>query len=196
MVRPASIRVEALSPFGATMVLAADDAGQLMIFDPAHNTLLSGDANAATFERYVRIPMAPASAIDLLMGLAPDPAELGMAPNSITEESGLTVAGWRLSDGGIRELGFQSGELAMVRERDASGAQRYQVRYADWRAEGGISLPHKVDAEFPSSRIALRYESPELNSAVPASLFVLSPGPTTRQISIGAGGGGAPGSSG
>jgi len=34
LARPASMRVEAVAPFGATMVLAADDAGRLMIFDP------------------------------------------------------------------------------------------------------------------------------------------------------------------
>ncbi len=196
VVRPTSIRVEALSPFGATMVLVADGAGQLMIFDPAHNTMLSGGANAATFERYVRIPMAPASAVDLLMGLAPDPEELGTPPDSVTEENGMTVVGWRLGDGRIRELGFESGELAMVRERDSAGVQRYQVRYTDWRAESGVSFPRKVDAEFPSSRLTLRYEAPVLNPAVPASLFVLTPGPATRQISIDAGAGATPGSKG
>ena len=71
LARPASMRVEAVAPFGATMVLAADDAGRLMIFDPSKNVLMSGGANAATLERYVRIPLAPPAAVDLLMGLAP-----------------------------------------------------------------------------------------------------------------------------
>jgi hypothetical protein len=196
VVRPASIRVEALSPFGAAMVLAADDAGQLMIFDPSHNTLLSGEANAATFERYVRIPMAPASAVDLLMGLAPDANQLNMPPDSVSTEDAMSVLGWRLGDGGVRELGFENGELAIVRERDAAGVQRYEVRYTDWRAESAISFPHKIEAQFPSSRVTLRYETPVLNASIPASLFVLTPGPSTRQISIDAGGGAAPGSSG
>ncbi len=196
LARPASLRVEALSPFGATMVLAANDAGRLMIFDPSHNTMLAGAANAATLARYVRIPMAPAEAIDLLMGLAPDPAELGTPPDSAAQEDGMTVLGWRLGEGGTRELGFVGGELAMVRERDGAGARRYEVRYADWRAAGDGSFPHKVEADFPASRITLRYEAPALNAALPASLFVLTPGPATKQISIDAGGGAAAGSAG
>jgi outer membrane lipoprotein-sorting protein len=187
LMRPASLRVEALSPFGATMVLAANDAGRLMIFDPANNTMLSGGANAATLARYVRIPMAPGAAVDLLMGLAPEPAELDTPPDSVANADGMTVLGWRLGDGGIRELGFVGDDLAMVRERDGAGARRYEVRYADWRQAGDASFPHKVEADFPASRITLRYEAPALNAALPASLFVLTPGPATKQISIDAG---------
>jgi hypothetical protein len=187
MKRPANLRVEALSPFGATMVLTADDAGRLMIFDPSNNRLLSGSANAATLARYVRIPMAPAEAIDLLMGLAPDPAQLETPPDSVTLENGMTVVGWRLDTGGTRELGFIGERLAMVRERDARGERRYEVRYADWRPAGDVSFPHKVDADFPASRFTVRYEAPVLNAILPASIFVLTPGPATKRLSIGAG---------
>ena len=121
LARPASMRVEAVAPFGATMVLAADDAGRLMIFDPSKNVLMSGGANAATLERYVRIPLAPPAAVDLLMGLAPDPAELAKPPDSVIDTEGMTVALWHLADGGTRELGFTAGQLAMVRERDSAG---------------------------------------------------------------------------
>lgn len=184
MQRPASLRVEALSPFGATMVLAANDAGRLMIFDPANNTMLRGSASAATLARYVRIPMAPPAAVDLLMGLAPDPAQLATPPDSVTQESGMTVVGWRLSAGGTRELGFVGDQLAMVRERDAGGARRYEVRYADWRVAGAFSFPHKIDADFPASRFTLRYEAPVANASLAPSIFVLTPGPSTKLISI------------
>jgi hypothetical protein len=193
LARPASMRVEAVAPFGATMVLAADDAGRLMIFDPSKNVLMSGGANAATLERYVRIPLAPATAVDLLMGLPPDPAELATPPDSISDAQGMTVVQWRLGDGGTRELGFVGGELAMVRERDSAGAQRYAVRYGDWRDAGGTNFPHKIEADFPSSRIVLRYQAPTLNSTLAPALFVLTPAPGTRQISIDAGAGAAPG---
>ncbi len=193
LARPASMRVEAVAPFGATMVLAADDAGRLMIFDPSKNVLMSGGANAATLERYVRIPLAPATAVDLLMGLPPDPAELATPPDSVSDAQGMTVVQWRLGDGGTRELGFVGGELAMVRERDSAGAQRYAVRYSDWRDAGGTNFPHKIEADFPSSRIVLRYQAPTLNTTLAPALFVLTPAPGTRQISIDAGAGAAPG---
>jgi outer membrane lipoprotein-sorting protein len=196
LARPASMRVEAVAPFGATMVLAADDAGRLRIFDPSKNVLMSGGANAATLERYVRIPLAPPAAVDLLMGLAPDPAELATPPGSVSDTEGMTVALWRLSDGGTRELGFVAGQLAMVRERDSAGAQRYDVRYSEWRDASGMSFPYKVEADFPASRITLRYEAPALNTTLAPALFVLTPAPGTRQISIDAGAGAAPGAAG
>jgi hypothetical protein len=193
LARPASMRVEAIAPFGATMVLAADDAGRLMIFDPSKNVLMSGGANAATLERYVRIPLAPATAVDLLMGLPPDPAELATPPGSVSNVQEMTIAQWRLGDGGTRELGFIGGELAMVRERDSAGTQRYAVLYSDWRDEGGKNFPHKIEADFPSSRIVLRYQAPTLNTTLAPALFVLTPAPGTKQISIDAGAGAAPG---
>ena len=196
LARPASMRVEAVAPFGATMVLAADDAGRLMIFDPSKNILMSGGANAATLERYVRIPLAPPAAVDLLMGLAPDPAELATPPDSVSDTDGMTVALWHLADGGTRELGFSAGQLAMVRERDSAGGQRYEVRYSDWRDAGGMSFPNKVEADFPASRITLRYEAPALNTTLAPALFVLTPAPGTRQISIDAGASAAPGAAG
>ncbi|MGH6878508.1 MAG: hypothetical protein ACREHV_14195, partial [Rhizomicrobium sp.] len=194
--RPASMRVEAVAPFGATMVLAADDAGRLMIFDPSKNVLMSGGANAATLERYVRIPLAPPAAVDLLMGLAPDPAELATSPDSVGDTDGMTVALWRLGDGSTRELGFIAGQLAMVRERDRAGAQRYDIRYSQWRDVNGMSFPGKVEAEFPASRITLRYETPALNTTLAPALFVLTPAPGTKQISIDAGASAVPGAAG
>jgi hypothetical protein len=196
LARPASIRVEAVAPFGATMVLAADNAGRLMIFDPSKNVLMSGSANAATLARYVQMPLDPPAAVNLLMGLAPNPAELATPPASVSDTEGMTVVLWHLGDGGTRELGFASGQLAMVRERDSAGAQRYQVSYSDWRDAGGTNFPHKVEADFPASRIALNYQAPALNATLAPALFVLTPAPGTRQISIDAGTSAAPGTAG
>ena len=184
LMRPASIRVEALSPFGTTMLLAADGA-RIQIFDPSKNTIMIGAANAATLDRYVNIPLAPASAVDLLMGLAP--AEITAAPNqSESNREGMTVLSSIGPGGESRELGFVNGELAMVREREAGGAIICQVRYSDYRMAGAINFPHTVAAEFPSSKLTVRYDSPELNPALAASLFVLTPGPATREVTIGA----------
>ncbi len=196
LARPASLRVEAVAPFGATMVLAADEAGRLMIFDPSKNVLMSGGANAATLERYVRIPLAPPAVVGLLMGLAPDPAELATPPDSVSDSEGMTVVLWRLGDGGTRELGFVAGKLAMVREHDGAGAQRYEVRYSDWRDLGAMNFPHRIEADFPASRITLHYESPALNATLAPALFVLTPAPGTRQISIDAGASAASGAAG
>jgi len=193
LARPASMRVEAVAPFGATMVFAADNAGRLTIFDPGKNVLMSGEANAATLARYVQIPLTPAAAVNLLMGLAPDSAQLSKTPDSVSDTDGMTIAAWRLADGGTREIGFSGGQLAVIRERDAAGAERYAIKYSDWRDTDGIGFPDKLEADFPANRITLRYQGPALNAAIAPTAFVLTPAPGTRQISIDAGA--APGSS-
>ena len=195
LARPASMRVEAVAPFGATMVLAANDAGRLMIFDPSKNVLMSGNANAATLERFVRIPLEPRSGRSAY-GPRTDPAQLSTPPDSVSDSEGMTVALWHIGDGGTRELGFAGGQLAMVRERDKAGAQRYAVRYSDWRDAGGTNFPHELEADFPTSRITLRYEAPALNPTLVPALFVLTPAPGTKEISIDAGASPAPGTSG
>ena len=195
LARPASMRVEAVAPFGATMVLAADDAGRLMIFDPSKNVLMSGGANAATLERYVRIPLGPPAAVDLLMGLAPDPSQLTAPPDSVSDTEGMTVALWHLGDGGTRELGFVAGQLAMVRERETAGGQRYEVRYSQWRDSDGSAFRTR---SRPISRKPYHAPLPSAGAQHDARTHAVraDAGPGTRQISIDAGAVAAPGAAG
>ena len=174
--RPASLRVDAMSPFGVALVVVAHD-GSLQIFNPSKNQLIRDSASAETLNRYVRIPMAPEDAVRLLMGLAPAEAQLDRAADSVTSADNMTVASWRGSDSATVQLGFDSGALAMVREFDASGAVGYDVRYSDYRDIGGIQFPYSVDAKFPSagSHLSLRYDRPIINGAIPESAFILTP---------------------
>ncbi len=65
--RPGNLRVEAMSPFGVALLLAAQGP-DLAIFEPAQNRFIRGQANADTLYKYVRIPMAPTDAVGLLLG--------------------------------------------------------------------------------------------------------------------------------
>src|SRR5260221_8963490 len=68
--RPDNLRVEAMSPFGIALLLAAQGP-ELVIYEPGENRFMRGAANAETLYRFARIPMDPADAVGLLMGLAP-----------------------------------------------------------------------------------------------------------------------------
>ena len=85
--RPDNLRVEAMSPFGVALLLAAQGS-DLAIFEPGKNRFMRGQATADTLYRYVRIPMAPTDAVGLLMGLAPPAFALGSS-------AGLGVEGRR-----------------------------------------------------------------------------------------------------
>ena len=125
--RPGNLRVEAMSPLGVALLLAAQGS-ELAIFEPGQNRFMRGQATADTLYRYVRIPMAPADAVGLLMGLAPPAFALDATADSVSYEGAMTIASYGNTASGTHELGFSDGNLAMVRETAAR--RRRQLRGA------------------------------------------------------------------
>ncbi len=109
--RPASLRVEALSPLGVALVITAN-ADQLAIFDPSKNTITRGAANAATLGQIARIPMTPQAAVRLLLGLPPDSQNLKSAPLASHDEQGTSIVQFAGGGGARCELGFTNGNLS------------------------------------------------------------------------------------
>ncbi len=178
VLRPNNLRVEARSPFGVALLLAANGP-DLSIFEPGENRFLRGTATADTLYRYVRIPMAPADAVALLMALAPRDFALAKSVDSVSNEGVMTVAAYSSADTLLHQLGFDRGNLAMVRETDTAGRVIYEVRYSDYHDIGGVMFPYVVDASFPQaqSRVTFHYQRPIINAAVSQSSFVLTPAP-------------------
>ena len=185
--RPGSLRVEAMSPFGVALLIAAQGT-DLSIFEPGENRFIRGQATADTLYRFVRIPMAPADAVGLLMGLAPAQFALGSKADSVSNDGTMLVATYGNAAAGTRELGFSDGNLAMVRETAAGGQVNYVVRYTDYHDIGGVMFPYTVDATFPAagSHVKFRFLRPIVNGDIPDSTFVLTPAPgaTLMNLSI------------
>lgn len=193
--RPQDLRIEAMSPFGVAMVLAARDS-RLAVFRSSDNTLMRGAATADTLDRFAQVPLAPKPAVDLLMGLSPDDAILSAAPASVHAGDGLLVLSYVSSGGGTIELGFSQdqlaqdqlvqGQLVMVRQRLAGGRVSYEVHYSDFQDIGGIMMAYQIEADFPlaQSKVKFSLQRPIVNGAIADSMFVLSPGPSTREIDL------------
>jgi hypothetical protein len=184
--RPASLRIDAMSPWGVALTVAADDA-QIAVFNPSTNTLMRGAASAATFARFTRIPMAPAQAVQLLLGLAPDRSILTATPSASRTEAEMKILSYAADGAANYELGFSGGQLALVRARDASGQVTYEVRYSDYRDIGAMEFPFEIEARFLASATTIKfhYLSPSIDRRIADSTFVLSPGPGTRLIDLG-----------
>jgi len=183
--RPQDLRIEAMSPFGVAMVVAAKDS-QLAIFRSSDNTLMRGTASADTLNRFAQVPLAPKAAVDLLMGLAPDPALLSRAPDSVRLENGTLVASYRSSGGGTIQMGFTGEQLTLVRQQLADGRIRCEVRYSDFQDIGGLMMAYQVEADFPlaQSKVKFRYQRPIVNGAIADSMFELTPGSSTKEIDL------------
>jgi hypothetical protein len=182
--RPADLRVEARSPFGVALIVAVDGS-QLAIFEPGKNVLMHGSADAAALYQFARIPMAPAAAVGLLMGLAPDADRLA-APGAVRDENGMIVLSYTGADGTNREAGFVNDQLTPVRARDVTGSVSYEVRYSDYHDIGGVTFPYIIEASFPAagSSLKLTYERPIVNGAMADSLFILKPAAVNREIDL------------
>jgi hypothetical protein len=183
--RPGNLRVEAMSPFGVALLLAAQGT-DLAIFEPGQNRFMRGQANADTLYKYVRIPMAPTDAVGLLMGLAPADFPLSANADTVSTEGAMIIATYGTGANGTRALGFSDGNLAMVRETGADGRVSYEVHYSDYHDIGGIMFPYVVDATFPSasSHVTFRYLRPIVNGVIPDSTFVLTPAPGASVINL------------
>jgi hypothetical protein len=183
--RPGLLRIEALSPLGVAAVVAAHGS-ELEVYTAGNDTLVRAPATAEALGRFARIPMAPGSAVALLMGLPPPGTQLSLHPIFAVRDNDFTLIGYPADNGTEREFGFGGGELRMVRERGRDRHIRYEVRYSDYRNIGALMFPYRVEADFPatSSSINLRYERPIVDVAVSPSLFVLKAGPKTRELRL------------
>jgi hypothetical protein len=185
--RPDSLRVEAFSAFNVALIVATSGK-ELAIFEPSRNRLTRAAATADTLNQFIQIPMAPADAVTLLLGIAPDSAALAARPpDAIVSEGAMTVAAWSVENSARRELGFQDDQLALVRMRDGDGTVDYEVRYGEYQDLGGLMFPYTVEATFPKahSRISFHYKRPIINGEVPDSVFVLSPSSAGEQANLG-----------
>lgn len=184
--RPASLRVEALSPLGVALIIAAD-ATQVAIFDPSKDTITRGGATAETLSRVARIPLAPEQAARLLLALPPDGALAAAPLVPAPADHGMTTLSATRADGTVDEMAFLDGNLALVRETTAAGALAYEVRYSDYKDIGAMQFPHTIDARFPATAttVKLRYENPAIDGVIPDAAFILSPGPQTRELRLG-----------
>ncbi len=184
--RPASLRVEALSPLGVALVVTAD-ANEVAVFDPAKNTIARGPATAATLDRVARIPFAPQQAVRLLLALAPDATLLSTPPTSSSEENGATTLTYSLDDGSATQLAFGDGDLLLIRELARDGSVVYEVVYSDYRDIGGVRFPSVIAASFPTTTTAIKFslDQPLVDGPLPDSTFVLAPGPQTKELNLG-----------
>jgi hypothetical protein len=184
--RPASLRVEALSPLGVALVVTANQT-QLAVFDPSQNTLARGAAEASTLDRVAQLPLAPAQAVRLLLALPPGTAALESPAAPVVDDAGLTVISVKREGGGMDQLGFHDNQLVMARESGPDGAVFYNVRYSDYQDIGAMQFPLTIAAQFPetATEIKLHYQSPAIDGAIPDSAFTLEPGPQTRELQLG-----------
>ena len=80
---PDKLRLDIVSPFGATVSTLTSDGKAFALFDLRQKQFLRGPANACNLARFTHVPIPPAALVQLLRGEAPvlvhTPAEASIA---------------------------------------------------------------------------------------------------------------------
>ena len=80
---PDKLRLDIVSPFGATVSTVTSDGRDFALFDLRQKQFLRGPANACNLARFTHVPVPPAALVQLLRGEAPvlvhQPAEASIA---------------------------------------------------------------------------------------------------------------------
>jgi outer membrane lipoprotein-sorting protein len=182
--RPASLRVQALTPFGVAAVVAANGS-TVTIFQPSDNTFYRGAATADTLSRFARIPLPPEQAVKLLMGLLPESEAYFAKPVSVRTENDIAIGTYDLPGGEVDELGFAGTQLRLVRARNDSGSG-YEVAYSDYHDIGGLEFAHRLEATFlnTGTHLNVKYSDVIVNPTLSDSEFVLVPQGAAKIIDL------------
>ena len=159
---PASLRFEALSPFGQPMLIATVHEGKIVAYDAGSHTATVGRATPDTAARLFWLAIEPEDLVGLLVGLPVPPKDLRVAEIQPPDEHGrsLEMIGtlhrqrvWMdFATGVVRRVQISGGRLdaLLVYERSDDGAltgfDLYaaqdnvtgSVRYRDVALNGGI----------------------------------------------------------
>jgi outer membrane lipoprotein-sorting protein len=68
---PDKLRLDVVSPFGATVSTVTSDGHEFALFDLRQKQFLYGPANACNLGRFTHVPLPPAALVELLRGEAP-----------------------------------------------------------------------------------------------------------------------------
>ena len=88
---PASIRFEALSPFGQPLLIATIHDGQLVLYNTASNSATVGPATPDTAGRLFSLAVAPDELVGLLAGRTVPPEDLRVATVLPADEHGPSL---------------------------------------------------------------------------------------------------------
>ncbi|MFQ5848987.1 MAG: outer membrane lipoprotein carrier protein LolA [Candidatus Binatia bacterium] len=166
--RPDRFRLETLSPLGAILILTADGE-EVVGFHPREGIFYRGRSSKENLVRYTQIPLELRDLTYLLMGLPP--VEIGGS-----WEGGGDRVERRLPEGGSEVVTFDRTMGIPVRW-DRSGPDEdleLTVVFSEFVSTpaGPFPLMISLESYAQERRLEIRYREPEVNVALPASLFV------------------------
>ncbi len=168
---PASLRFEALAPWGQPFLLLAGNAETVTLYNVAENRALVGPAGAQATERWLGFALEPDELVGLLVGHVvpikdPYSAEL-VASDAVGPSIRLTGAA------GVQRI-WADPETGVVRQVEMRGG-KHPARIA--YSGGGLGDPPSaltLTALDAPLTVAIRYHEPKFGTGLSADLFTLT----------------------
>jgi hypothetical protein len=162
---PDKLRLDIISPFGATVSTVTSDGHDFALFDLRQKQFLRGPANACNLGRFTHVPVPPAALVQLLRG---------EAPVLVHEPAGASIA-WESGEYVVR---ITSTRAATEEIHLVPAAQDYALPYTSQRlrvtevrvAQQGIELYRaQLVGHRPAKMSGPRLDPDGLEPPVPPS---------------------------
>lgn len=180
--RPASARVDVLSPFGVALALGIRDR-LLWAYRPSEGTRFEGEATPENLVRFFGAPVGVADVVDVLLGLPPAREPVG-PPELRPTRSGEYRLRLPLA-AGEQTLWFAGDTLVLLRaEETRPDGPPMRIAFADYRD----GFPRAIDLSVPGTTAGARlvYDTVEPNVALADAVF--APPPAKRVLPLEAAG--------
>src|SRR5256886_1217933 len=178
--RPASLRIEALSPMGDPAAVLVADQGRFALLDLRTNVFYRGPATPENLSRLIPVPLRDEELVSLITGDVPDLP--GSRPSSAAREGD----GYRLElvAPRLRQEVTLGGDLRVVQVRRFDDADKllWSVGLDEHDDSSGAQVPRLLHLEAPSAKIKvdLRLRNVLSGKPPPSGAFLLGVPPGMR----------------
>lgn len=171
--RPASIRLEALTPLGDPAAVLVSDQGRFALLDLRNNVFYRGPATPQNLSRLIPAPFTAGELVSLVTGQIPEPS--GARPREARREGdGYLLV---LEAAGIVQQVSLGGDLRVrkVRRSTPQGELLWEVSLEEHDDSSGAQLPRlvRLDAPRGRTRVDLRLRNILTGKPPPPGAFLL-----------------------
>ncbi|MBI1815984.1 MAG: hypothetical protein HYR72_13475 [Deltaproteobacteria bacterium] len=180
--RPERLRIEVLSPLGTVFVLTADN-GALAAYVRSEATVYRGRASRANLQRYARVDLSVADAVDVLLGTPP----VGDGRNDAVsfDPTSDTIQLSSATDAGAHVIAFDRALRAVAIEtHDADAQVRWRAEFSAFAAPADVPTTIVIALPPQQQRLTLELQEVEVNPAIDAALFTLATPAGTREVAL------------
>jgi outer membrane lipoprotein-sorting protein len=166
---PASLRFEALTPWGQPFLVLAGNGDTVTIWEVARGRAFVGPASPGATERWLGFPLEAADLVGLLAGV---PAPLGDPYAGEVLPADSFGPSLRLSGPGGAQRIWLDPESGVARQVELPGPRPALATF-ETRAPGEPPLALTLAALDSSLSVSIRYRDPRTDTGAPPDLFTL-----------------------